>query len=74
MNVKLKIGVARRSASHVQHSTPVIVEGEGAACRRGELIVGVGLPSNSAVELPNVLVLNRSTGGHVDRDCRGVID
>ena len=54
-------------------STPVIVEGEGAACRRGELIVGVGLPSNSPVELPDVLVLNRSTSGYVDRDCRGVI-
>lgn len=73
MNVKLKIAVARRSAPNVQRSTPVIVEGEGAACRRSELIVGVRLPSNSAVELPDVLVLNRSTGGHIDRDCRGVI-
>ena len=61
------------STSGIQCSTPVIVEGEGAACGRGELVVGVRLPSNGAVELPNVLVLNRSTGGHVDRDCRGVI-
>ena len=53
---------------------PCVVDDEGPAGWRGELVVGVGFPGDGAVELANVLVLDVRARREVNSNCDGSSD
>lgn len=65
----MEIFIATTRTRRDRDLPPVVVEGVSSAGRGGELVIGVRLPGDGAIVLPDVLVLDSGIGRDVHSDC-----